>query len=143
VVEEKCDDAMSPEPLGELLVTDMDEYHSDIRVAALDVVGDVAGTPSTGAGGDKLCCSYKKCNRKEQMPCSVQSCKIIHPTCFHHYLRQSSFDFEVKEDVFCCATKACCSKFRVGNQGPTTRWDLDGPNRPNTVPNSKTILIDW
>jgi hypothetical protein len=49
----------------------------------------------------------------------------------------------VREDVFCCATKACCSKFRVGNQGPTTRWDSDGPNGLNTAPNSETILVDW
>jgi hypothetical protein len=45
--------------------------------------------------------------------------------------------------VFCCATKACCAKFRVGNQGPTTRWDSDGTNGPNTVRNSETILLDW
>jgi len=49
----------------------------------------------------------------------------------------------VRDDVFCCATKACCSKFRVGNQGAPTCWDSDGPNGPNTVPNSETVLIDW
>jgi hypothetical protein len=68
--EEECNDAMSLEPLGELLVTDMD---------AVDVAGDVAVTPFAGAGGDKLCCSYKKCNNqllsKEQMPCSGHSFK--------------------------------------------------------------------
>ncbi len=26
---------------------------------------------------------------------------------------------------------------------PTTRWDSDGPNRPNTAPNSETILVYW
>jgi hypothetical protein len=46
-------------------------------------------------------------------------------------------------DVFCCATKACCTKFRVGNQGPTTRWDSDSPNGPNTVPNSETVCSCW
>ncbi len=45
--------------------------------------------------------------------------------------------------MFACATKACCSKLRVGNQGPSTRWDSDGPNGPNTVPKSETVLIDW
>ncbi len=45
--------------------------------------------------------------------------------------------------MFCYATKACCSKLRVGNHGPSTRWDLDGPDGPNTVPNSETVLIDW
>jgi hypothetical protein len=129
----------SLEPLGELLVTDMDVQH--------DVAGDDAVTPSAGAGNDKLRCSYKKCSNKllskEQLPCVVASCKKKHTTCFHHYLRQSSFDIEVREDVFCCAMKACCSKFRVGNQGPTTRWASDGPNGPNAAPNSETILVDW
>jgi hypothetical protein len=72
------------------------------------------------------------------------SCKKkIHPSCFHHYLGVSQFDFAVRPDVFCCATKACCAKFQVGNQGPTTCWDSDGPNGANTVPNSETVLIDW
>jgi hypothetical protein len=31
----------------------------------------------------------------------------------------------------------------VGNQGAPTCWDSDGPNGPNTVPNSETVLIDW
>jgi hypothetical protein len=75
--------------------------------------------------------------------CCAELQKKIHATCFHHYVRQSSFDFEVRDDVFCCATKACCSKFRVGNQGASTQWDSDGPNGPNTAPNSETVLIDW
>jgi hypothetical protein len=95
VAEEKCNDVMCPEPLGDLLVTDMDEYHSDISPAALDGVGDVAATPSAGAGSDKL----------------------QHPTCFHHYLHQSSFD------------RRCVL--------------LYGPNGPNTAPNSETVLINW
>jgi hypothetical protein len=100
------------------------------------------------ASNHKLRCSYKKCNNKsaakEQIPCAVTSCKKkIHAACFHHYLQQSSFDFDLRDDVFTCATKACCSKFRVGNQGPTTRWDSDGPNGPNTVPNSQSVVLDW
>ena len=99
-------------------------------------------------GSEKLKCSYKKCNNllatKEQLSCAVSSCsKKIHAACFQHYLSQANFNFEVRTDVFCCATKACCTKFRVGNQGPTTRWDSDGPNGPNTVPNSETVLLDW
>jgi hypothetical protein len=39
--------------------------------------------------------------------------------------------------------KACCSKFCVGNMGPTTRWDSDGPNGPNAVPNSESVVLDW
>jgi hypothetical protein len=69
--------------------------------------------------------------------------KKIYAACFHHYLQQSSFDFDIREDVFCCATKACCSKFCVGNTGPTKRWDSDGPNGPNTVPNSESVVLDW
>jgi hypothetical protein len=67
------------EPLGELLVMDIDAVHN--------VVGDDAVTPSAGAGGDKLCCLYKKCNNKllskEQLSCAMASCKKN--TCFHHY----------------------------------------------------------
>jgi hypothetical protein len=104
VAEEKCDDAMSPEPLDELLVTDRDEYHGDISPAALDVDGDVAATPSAGAGSEKLCCSYKKCNNqllsKKQMLALCRAVKKIHPTCFHHYLRQNSFDFELEKMCF-------------------------------------------
>jgi hypothetical protein len=104
--------------------------------------------PDSADKGDKLCCSYKKCNNaratKEKIACAVTTCREkIHVTCFHHYITQASFDFEVIDDVFCCATKACCSKFRVGNQGSSTCWDSDGPNGPNTVPNSETVLIDW
>jgi hypothetical protein len=104
--------------------------------------------PDSADKGDKLCCSYKKCNNaratKEKIACAVTACREkIHVTCFHHYMTQASFDFEVIDDVFFCATKACCSKFRVGNQGSSTCWDSDGPNGPNTVPNSETVLIDW
>jgi hypothetical protein len=81
---------------------------------------------------------------KEQISCAVSSCpKKIHAACFHYYLQQSNFDFDIREDVFCCATKACCSKFHVGNMGPTTRWDSDGPNGPNVVPNSESVVLDW
>jgi hypothetical protein len=96
----------------------------------------------TGNSFDKLKCSYKKCNNrlgtKEQLSCAVLSCKKkIHASCFHHYIGQSSFNFDVRPEFFYCATKACCAKFWVGNQGPTTRWDSDGPNGANTVPNRK------
>jgi hypothetical protein len=75
--------------------------------------------------GDKLHCSYKKCNNalatKEQTACAVTSCREkVHVTCFHHYISQASFDFRVRDNVFSCATKACCSKFSVGNHGNQT-----------------------
>jgi hypothetical protein len=95
----------------------------------------------------KLKCSYKKCNNqlatKEQLSCAVTLCnKKIHAAYFQHYLSQAKFNFEVHTDVFCCATKACCTKFSVGNQGPTTHLDSDGPNGPNTIPNSETVSLD-
>jgi hypothetical protein len=70
-----------------------------------DVVADSADK------GDKLCCSNKKCNNtlatKKQIAHAVTSCRNkIHVTCFHHYISQASFDFEVRDDVLCCATKA-------------------------------------
>jgi hypothetical protein len=70
----------SPDPLGELLVSDMDKVHDDVSPAALDPNGNVADTPSAGTGADELHCSYKKCNyqlvTKEQIPCTVQSVSI-------------------------------------------------------------------
>lgn len=34
-------------------------------------------------------------------------------------------------------------KFYVRNRGLNTLWDLDDPNRPNSVHNSETMLLDW
>lgn len=97
---------------------------------------------------EKVQCPYKKCNNqsasKEQLPCASEKCsKKTHVSCFHHYLSTSKFNFKVWDDFFCCATKACCSEFWVGSQGPTTGWDLDGTDGPNTAPNSETVLLDW
>jgi hypothetical protein len=50
-------DFMSPDPLGELFVSDMDKVHDDVSPAALDLNGNVADTPSAGTGTDKLHCS--------------------------------------------------------------------------------------
>ncbi len=69
--------------------------------------------------------------------------KKIHVVCFSHYLDQSKFDFSVQDDTYCCATKASCSKMKVGNQGATTRWDADGPNGPYTLPNSESVVLNW
>jgi hypothetical protein len=92
-------------------------------------------------GAEKLKCSYKKCNNqlatKEQLICAVTLCKK-NAACFQHYLSQANSNFELRTDVFCFATKACCTKFHIGNQSLTTYWYLDGPIGPNTVPNSET-----
>jgi hypothetical protein len=95
--------------------------------------------------GENLKCSYKKCHNqlatKGQLSYAVSLCnKCIHAACFHHYLSKAKFNFEVHTDVFCCATKACCTKFCVGNKGSATCWDSDGPNGSNTIPSSET---DW
>jgi hypothetical protein len=66
--------------------------------------GGNGGVNDSAEKGDKLCCSYKKCNNalatKEQIVCAVRSCKKNHLTCFHHYISQASFDFEVREMSF-------------------------------------------
>jgi hypothetical protein len=72
----------------------------------------------------------------------LRATKKFHAACFQHNWSQAKFNFEVHTDVFCCATKVCCTKFHVGNQGPTTHWDSDDPNGQNTIPNSKTVLFD-
>jgi hypothetical protein len=75
---------------------------------------------------------------------AVELCnKKIHAACFQHYLFQANFNFEVCTDAFYCATKACCTKFHVINQGTTTHWDLGGPDGPSTIPKGKTVLLDW
>lgn len=56
--------------------------------------------------------------------------KKILAACFHHYLSQAKFNFEVCTYVFCCTSKDCCAKFCVGNHGQATRWDSDGPSGP-------------
>ncbi len=125
------------------MVTDVDEFHGDISPGAVDADGDAAATPSAGAGFIVHMSQSVGEQGTNRLPCAVQSCKNNYATCFHHYLHQRSFNFEVRDGVFCCAMKACCSKLRVGNQGPTTRWDSDGPNGPNTALNSELFLTDW
>ncbi len=34
-------------------------------------------------------------------------------------------------------------KFYVRNRGLNTLWESDDPNRPNSVPDSETMLLDW
>jgi hypothetical protein len=62
--------------------------------------------------------------------------------CFAHYVT-SNLDFAMKPGVMCCVAKAWSAKFKLGNQGATTQWDSDGPNGPNSVSNSESVLVDW
>jgi hypothetical protein len=68
---------------------------------------------------------------------------LPHAACFNLYFSQSKFTFEIHSDGFCSAAKAWCSKFWLGNQGPTIHhWDSDGSNGPNTVLSSESVLLD-
>jgi hypothetical protein len=92
-------------------------------------------------------CSYRKCqdksNQKDLVTCASTTCnKKIHSLCFGHYVA-TNYDFPMRPGVVCCAAKQCCAKFKLGNQGASTRWDSDGPNGPNSVPNSESVLVDW
>jgi hypothetical protein len=92
-------------------------------------------------------CSYRKCqdksNQRDLVTCASATCnKKIHSLCFGHYIA-TNYDFPMRPGVVCCTAKACCAKFKLGNQGATTRWDSDGPNGPNSVPNSESVLVDW
>jgi hypothetical protein len=58
------------------------------------------------------------------------------------FLKGSKLTFGLKEGVICCATVRCCTKF-MSSGAERTRWDSDGPNGPDTLPNSQSILLDW
>jgi hypothetical protein len=95
-------------------------------------------------------CSYRRCGAGlflndvwTLLPCANSSCKKkIHRLCFEHFLTIANLPFQVKTDIICCATVRCCSKFKQ-QSGDHIRWDSDGPNGPNTTPNSQSIILDW
>jgi hypothetical protein len=37
---------------------------------------------------------------------------------------------------------SCCSKFKAQSTD-RIRWDSDGPNGPNSIPNSQSVILDW
>jgi len=105
--------------------------------------GEIVVTP----GSNK--CSYRKCVQKTAgtpsalLKCSNLKClKKIHSACFSEFMKGSKLTFGLKEGVICCATVRCCTKFRSSG-AERTRWDSDGPNGPDTLPNSQSILLDW
>ncbi len=50
------------------------------------------------------------------------------------------------DDKFCCGVKAHHSSVLKAVANPVnekTRWDADGPNGPETEPNSMSLLLGW
>ena len=50
------------------------------------------------------------------------------------------------QGVFICGTKVHCQKDQKTNQAmdlARMRWDADGPNGPDTVPNALSVLLTW
>jgi hypothetical protein len=45
--------------------------------------------------------------------------------------------------LWCKGTSYCCAKKSSLNLTKKTRWDADGPNGPNTEPNSMSVLLLW
>jgi hypothetical protein len=71
---------------------------------------------------DKCTCRrcMDKCTQKDLVTCASVTCnKKIHSLCFAHYVA-TNVDFPMKPSVVYCAAKACCAKFKLGNQGATT-----------------------
>jgi hypothetical protein len=112
----------------------------------------LANTPAAPVGGtwNSPKCSYRKCGKNytygcewSLLPCANSSCnKVIHRLCFEHFLRVTPLQFEVADDVVCCATVRCYLKFKK-QALERIRWDADGPNGPNSLPNSQSIIVDW
>ncbi len=93
-------------------------------------------------------CSYCKCAQKEHhnwplVACANPTCKkMIHELCFAHFLSVTHLPHAVKDGTICCATIRCCAKFKA-QSSERVRWDSDGPNGPNTIPNSQSIILEW
>jgi hypothetical protein len=93
-------------------------------------------------------CSYCKCAQKQHhnwplIACANPTCKkMIHELCFAHFLSVTNLPHAVKEGTICCATIRCCAKFKA-QSSERVRWDSDGPNGPNTIPNSQSIILEW
>jgi hypothetical protein len=96
----------------------------------------LANMPTANVGGPYGC-------EWSLLPCANSSCnKVIHCLCFEHFLKVITSKFEVADDVVCCATVRCCSKIKK-QALECIRWDADGPNGPNSLPNSQSIILDW
>jgi len=112
----------------------------------------LANMPASPVGGtwNSPTCSYRKCGKNctygcewSLLPRANSSCnKVIHRLCFEHFWRVTPLKFEVADDVVCCATVRCCSKFKK-QALDCIQWDADGPNGPNSLPNSQSIILDW
>jgi hypothetical protein len=98
-----------------------------------------------------LKCSYRKCRKayfNKEIDLTLIACantswkKQIHRICFEHFLYITELQFKVEPDIVCCATVRCCSKFKQ-QLSDWICWDADGPNGPNTLPNSQLAILDW
>jgi hypothetical protein len=99
---------------------------------------------------DSIKCSLRQCKNTnaeaEQFWCGYKDCdKKIHRPCFQAFLSKNSLAF-LPENKYCCGVKAhhaSVLKASINAVTEKTRWDADGPNGPNTEPNSMSILLSW
>jgi hypothetical protein len=97
-----------------------------------------------------LKCSLRQCKNTDaaapQFSCGFKDCgKTIHRPCYMAFIAKNSLSV-LPDDKFCCGVKAHHSSVLKAAANPVnekTRWDADGPNGPDTEPNSMSILLDW
>jgi hypothetical protein len=97
-----------------------------------------------------LKCSLRQCKNTDKeaelFTCSYVTCdKKIHKPCFMAILAKNNLP-PLPEDKYCCGVKAHHTgvlKNSSTNVNEKTRWDADGPNGPDTEPNSMSVLLDW
>ena len=110
-----------------------------------------ASTLARKASSESLAkCSLRQCKntdaRAELLSCSYKDCeKRIHKPCFMAFLVKNQLP-PLPDDKFCCGVKAHHSGVLNNsslNVTEKTRWDADGPNGPDTEPNSMSVLLHW
>ena len=99
-------------------------------------------------------CSFRQCKNKDPLLdticCCVNGCdKRIHNQCFQEFLHKNSVDRFENITTRCCATKVHYNRLlkeeamQSNGVDPRVRWDADGPNGPDTEPNSLSVLLKW
>ena len=97
-----------------------------------------------------LKCSLRQCKNTDaaapQFSCGFKDCeKKIHRPCFMAFIAKNNLS-PLPDDKFCCGVKAHHSSVLKAAANPVnekTRWDADGPNGPDTEPNSMSLLLGW
>jgi hypothetical protein len=97
-----------------------------------------------GNGVEKLKCSYKKCNNKlstkEQLVCAVSSCgKKFMLHVFNIICHRLILPLRGIQMYSVVQPRLVVLNSMLEIKVPTTCWDSDGPNGPNTVPKSETV----